>query len=159
MATNRSVPPALALPGMSATGTLLVRHGQSDWNALRRWQGAADIELTALGRAQATDACTNVLKGLERTIGRHVIAVTHSGVIRGLCRHLGAVDERVPNLGGVWVHRGHDGLRLGGRFNLLDLPVDASLDASVGLDGPGEDPGDETDDADDKGRAERGAAR
>lgn len=34
---------------------LLVRHGQSVWNADRRLQGQADIALSALGRRQATD--------------------------------------------------------------------------------------------------------
>lgn len=33
----------------------MLRHGQSEWNALRRWQGAADIALTDLGRAQARE--------------------------------------------------------------------------------------------------------
>ncbi|MCV3273756.1 histidine phosphatase family protein [Roseobacter sinensis] len=32
---------------------LLVRHGQSEWNAARRLQGQADIGLSELGRAQA----------------------------------------------------------------------------------------------------------
>ena len=32
---------------------LLVRHGQSEWNASRRLQGQADINLSDLGRAQA----------------------------------------------------------------------------------------------------------
>jgi broad specificity phosphatase PhoE len=32
---------------------LLARHGQSDWNASRRWQGHADRPLTEKGRAQA----------------------------------------------------------------------------------------------------------
>jgi broad specificity phosphatase PhoE len=32
---------------------LLARHGQSDWNATRRWQGHADRPLTEKGRAQA----------------------------------------------------------------------------------------------------------
>ncbi|MEM7025609.1 MAG: histidine phosphatase family protein [Pseudomonadota bacterium] len=32
---------------------MLVRHGQSVWNAERRLQGQADIELSALGREQA----------------------------------------------------------------------------------------------------------
>ena len=35
---------------------LLVRHGQSVWNALGKWQGQADIELSELGRRQAAAA-------------------------------------------------------------------------------------------------------
>lgn len=32
---------------------LVLRHGQSEWNAVRRWQGTADSPLTPLGRGQA----------------------------------------------------------------------------------------------------------
>ena len=32
---------------------LVLRHGQSEWNAVRRWQGTADSPLTVLGREQA----------------------------------------------------------------------------------------------------------
>ncbi len=32
---------------------LVLRHGQSEWNAVRRWQGTADSPLTPLGREQA----------------------------------------------------------------------------------------------------------
>lgn len=32
---------------------LLLRHGQSEWNAVGRWQGTADSPLTELGRQQA----------------------------------------------------------------------------------------------------------
>jgi probable phosphoglycerate mutase len=35
---------------------LLVRHGQSEWNAVGRWQGQADPPLTDVGRAQARAA-------------------------------------------------------------------------------------------------------
>ena len=38
------------------TRVLLVRHGQSEWNADGRWQGQADPPLTELGRAQALHA-------------------------------------------------------------------------------------------------------
>lgn len=35
---------------------LLIRHGQSTWNAEGRWQGQADPPLSPLGEAQATEA-------------------------------------------------------------------------------------------------------
>jgi broad specificity phosphatase PhoE len=35
------------------TTIFLARHGESDWNAARRWQGHADRPLTAAGRVQA----------------------------------------------------------------------------------------------------------
>lgn len=37
---------------------LLVRHGQSLWNAEGKWQGQADIELSDLGRRQAKAAAS-----------------------------------------------------------------------------------------------------
>jgi probable phosphoglycerate mutase len=39
---------------------LVIRHGQSEWNALRRWQGQADPPLTDLGRLQAGHAAQHV---------------------------------------------------------------------------------------------------
>ena len=36
------------------TTLLLARHGESDWNAQKRWQGHADRPLTRRGRDQAT---------------------------------------------------------------------------------------------------------
>jgi broad specificity phosphatase PhoE len=39
---------------------LLARHGQSDWNATRRWQGHADRPLTEKGRAQAKALATRL---------------------------------------------------------------------------------------------------
>jgi broad specificity phosphatase PhoE len=48
-----SPPPPGAAPH---TRVLLVRHGQSEWNAEGRWQGQADPPLTDLGRLQAREA-------------------------------------------------------------------------------------------------------
>jgi probable phosphoglycerate mutase len=39
---------------------LLIRHGQSTWNAERRWQGHADPPLSDLGREQAVSAAKSV---------------------------------------------------------------------------------------------------
>ena len=41
---------------MALTRVLVVRHGQSTWNALGRWQGHADAPLSDLGRSQAASA-------------------------------------------------------------------------------------------------------
>jgi broad specificity phosphatase PhoE len=38
---------------VSVTTLLLARHGESDWNRARRWQGRADRPLTSRGQAQA----------------------------------------------------------------------------------------------------------
>lgn len=38
------------------TRVLMLRHGQSTWNAARRWQGQADPPLTELGERQAWEA-------------------------------------------------------------------------------------------------------
>lgn len=42
------------------TTLLLVRHGQSTWNAERRWQGQADPPLSDVGRRQARAAADRV---------------------------------------------------------------------------------------------------
>ena len=229
---------------------LLIRHGQSEWNAVKRWQGIADSPLSDLGRRQAeaigrasavdgnvrfsvvassdlsrasetaaiiagalgvddviTDArlreadagpwegmtpreiaerWPGFLETHRRPVGfettesvvaratalvdvcadrvdlmsmrpftedglRSAIAITHSGLIRSLRRHLGAADEPVPNLGGVWVHLVDDDLHLGSLFTIDGLAIS-------GVDGPGEDPGEQAEEPGDRGRAERGLA-
>ncbi len=45
-----------SLDEAAPTRMLLVRHGQSEWNADGRWQGQADPPLTDLGRLQAREA-------------------------------------------------------------------------------------------------------
>jgi broad specificity phosphatase PhoE len=45
---------------MAATRVLLVRHGQSEWNAVGRWQGQADPPLSDIGRRQARSAAQAV---------------------------------------------------------------------------------------------------
>lgn len=40
----------------ATTRLLVVRHGQSEWNAAGRWQGRADVALDEAGRRQAAEA-------------------------------------------------------------------------------------------------------
>lgn len=49
-----------APPAVIGTRVLLVRHGQSTWNADDRWQGQADPPLSALGERQALEAAATV---------------------------------------------------------------------------------------------------
>ncbi|CAN5712365.1 hypothetical protein BH24ACT4_BH24ACT4_13990 [soil metagenome] len=197
------------------THVLIVRHGESTWNADGRWQGQADPPLTARGRDQARAAAESLpavdlvvtsdlrraadtaalLAGPARTVTTDVglrerdagafsglrrdqiherhpgllpddparaagteghgliappgwepdasllarawaaldrlaaalegngggtgLAVSHSGLIYGIEISLGAVRERIPNLGSRWLHRVPDGWALGERQLLL----------------------------------------
>jgi len=69
------------------TRVLLVRHGQSEWNADGRWQGQADPPLTDLGRHQALHAAKNlgvvdaiVASDLQRATETAVIIANELGV-------------------------------------------------------------------------------
>jgi len=82
---------------------ILVRHGETDWNAEHRWQGHSDTELNDAGRAQA--------RGLAEALPR-VDAVYSSDLARAretaeiLARALGLevrLDERLRERGfGSW---------------------------------------------------------
>src|SRR5204862_3415424 len=52
---SRSMARASLRQDVSVTTLLLARHGETDWNRDRRWQGHADRPLTERGRAQATE--------------------------------------------------------------------------------------------------------
>jgi probable phosphoglycerate mutase len=186
---------------------LLVRHGESTWNALSRWQGQADPPLSPFGERQAEEAAARLAQlatitavwasdlvrarrtaeliaghlGIapvgeeprlrERDVGSwsgltrteieerwpgyltarrsppdfegddsllersraglaaavdgsdpgDVLVVTHGGVIRTIERSLGAIPERLPNLGGRWlVAASPTDLSLGNRVVLLE---------------------------------------
>lgn len=57
---------------------LVVRHGQTVWNAEGRWQGWADIDLSDLGRAQAAHAAL----ALPRVVAAPVHRVVSSDLTR-----------------------------------------------------------------------------
>ena len=43
------------------TSAIVIRHGESEWNVLGKWQGRADTQLTPAGRAQARAAAERLL--------------------------------------------------------------------------------------------------
>ena len=61
------------------TRLLLLRHGQSEWNALGRWQGWADPGLSALGRLQAEQAGRRLA-----AIGETFTTVVSSDLVRSM---------------------------------------------------------------------------
>ena len=79
------------------TTILLARHGESDWNRTKRWQGFADRPLTDLGRRQAMELAAR----LEET---ELDAVYSSDLQRAretadiVARSKGLEVHRVPGL-------------------------------------------------------------
>ena len=72
---------------MPVTRLLMVRHGQSEWNAVGRWQGRADPPLTMEGRRQAAAAAQAlgsfdavVSSPLQRAAETAAIIVEHLGI-------------------------------------------------------------------------------
>jgi broad specificity phosphatase PhoE len=61
---------------MPSVPILVLRHGQSEWNAVRRWQGTADSPLTALGREQASSTAHLL------SLGRPFTAIWSSDLTR-----------------------------------------------------------------------------
>jgi broad specificity phosphatase PhoE len=59
------------------TALFVARHGQTDWNLERRWQGWADPPLNATGRAQAAELG-------ETLAGREITRVVSSDLRRAL---------------------------------------------------------------------------
>ena len=82
-------------PARSGTRLALVRHGQSTWNALSRWQGQANPPLSPLGEEQAAEAA-------ERLAGTGVSGVVTSDLIRA--RRTGQIVADALGLGPVRVH-------------------------------------------------------
>ncbi|HWH33963.1 MAG TPA: histidine phosphatase family protein [Acidimicrobiales bacterium] len=69
---------------------LLVRHGQSVWNAAGRWQGWADPPLTELGRRQSRAAVAN-LEGIDVVVSSDLRRAVETAAL--LAEPLGLVPE------------------------------------------------------------------
>src|SRR5438270_7968282 len=75
---------------------LLVRHGQSEWNALGRWQGQADPPLSDLGRDQAR-AAARALGAVDAVFASDLQRATETAHIIAGALGIGPVliDERL----------------------------------------------------------------
>jgi probable phosphoglycerate mutase len=78
--------------------TLFVaRHGQTDWNLERRWQGWADPPLNATGRAQARDVAGAVAgSGIGAVVSSDLLRASETAEIAAA--HLGLSVELDPRL-------------------------------------------------------------
>lgn len=88
---------------MIAKTVVLIRHGETDWNAERRWQGHSDVPLNANGLAQA-EALASQLKsvGVEEVVTSDLARALETGRI--VSQHLGvpfhsSAEIRELNLG------------------------------------------------------------
>lgn len=104
---------------------LVARHGQSEWNAVGRWQGQADPPLSDLGRAQAAGAAAQmgafdaiIASDLDRALTTAMIIAQgigigpvlvdpgfrerNAGEYQGMTRE--EIDERFPGHleAGIW---------------------------------------------------------
>jgi broad specificity phosphatase PhoE len=61
----------------TVTRILVVRHGQSEWNALGRWQGHADPDLSPLGAAQAR-AAADALGAFDAVVASDLRRARHT---------------------------------------------------------------------------------
>ena len=123
---------------------LILRHGQTEWNLARRFQGAMDSPLTSLGVQQA-EAQGRLLQAHIGASRQHLLlcspqprAVRTAGVALG---HLNAVvrtDERLREITlGQWEGLGHDeiakaqGLDEDDAFWWMDLAPEGEGHAAV----------------------------
>jgi len=82
---------------MASTTILLARHGETDWNAVGRWQGHTDRALTERGRRQAVELA-------ERLANANIDAVYSSDLLRAVetaepvAKRLGLPLQTLPEL-------------------------------------------------------------
>ncbi len=88
-----------AVPAVPVTRLALVRHGQSTWNALGRWQGQADPPLSPLGEEQAAEAAEQLRDtGVTGVVTSDLVRARRTGQIVADALGLGPVAV-CPDLG------------------------------------------------------------
>jgi broad specificity phosphatase PhoE len=92
------------------TTVLLLRHGQSTWNASRRWQGQADPPLSEIGQEQAQLAATK-LGQFDAVIASDLERARHTAEIIAANLGIGPIeiDPRLrENDAGEWTGMTHE---------------------------------------------------
>jgi broad specificity phosphatase PhoE len=100
----------------SGARLLLIRHGQSEWNALGRWQGHADPPLTPLGVAQARHASEHLRTPIGRVVSSDLVRAAQTADVLAEGRSVAPPDRR-PALrerdAGPWEGCTHDDIERG----------------------------------------------
>jgi broad specificity phosphatase PhoE len=66
------------------TTILLARHGETDWNTERRWQGWADRPLNELGRSQARELADSLAgRGIDAIYASDLLRATETARVVG----------------------------------------------------------------------------
>lgn len=76
----RSAPRLATVLAVTAARILLVRHGQSTWNAAARWQGRADPPLSDVGQRQAA-AAADAIGAVDAIVSSTLQRAHHTAVI------------------------------------------------------------------------------
>lgn len=76
---------------MSTTRVLLVRHGQSTWNAEGRWQGWADAPLSEVGEEQAR-AAANHLPDVQAVVSSDLLRARRTAELLSHGRDLPSME-------------------------------------------------------------------
>jgi len=107
-------PAPRSAPGSAPTTMLVVRHGQTTWNAEKRWQGRADSPLSALGIAQARSAA-GVLEPVDLVVTSSLSRARDTGAIisEALDAPVTADDELVERDVGAWTGLTSDEIEAG----------------------------------------------
>lgn len=66
---------------MSEINLLVIRHGESEWNALGRWQGQADPPLTERGQQQALTAAMHITGSFDLVVSSDLQRAHHTARI------------------------------------------------------------------------------
>jgi len=82
---------------VNTTRFLLIRHGESTWNAAGRWQGQGDPSLSPRGREQAARLAAELAdEGIEKIVASDLARASETAAILG--NALGLAPERDERL-------------------------------------------------------------